>query len=288
MSSERRIPPWLRTACRFTPEVRRTKVTLRGLNLHTVCEEANCPNIGECFSRATATFMILGDICTRNCAFCGCEKGKPRALDPNEPANVAEATRTLGLKHCVITSVTRDDLDDGGARQFAETIRAVKMLNPGTTIEVLTPDFGGNASSLETVLEAGPEVFNHNIETVPRLYSEIRPGAGYTASIELLRLAKNIAPQVITKSGIMVGLSETLREVEGVLSDLATARVDAVTIGQYMQPSRDNVAVSEYYEPGVFAEMAELGESLGIGRVLAAPLVRSSYKAAELIRYFHG
>ena len=283
MSLRQHLPPWLRAEHRFTPQVHSTKKLLRSLGLHTVCEEARCPNIAECFSRDTATFMILGDICTRNCAFCGCQKGKPTALDPNEPTNVARAAQKLGLKHCVVTSVTRDDLDDGGASHFVRAIREIRELNPGTTVEVLTPDFRGDAAALRAVVAARPDVFNHNVETVPRLYPNVRPGADYETSLRLLRLAKEIEPAIITKSGLMVGLSETLSEVEDVLSDLASIGLDAVTIGQYMQPSRDNVAVSEYYEPRAFDDLIERGESLGIRHVLAGPLVRSSYNAAELM-----
>ena len=282
MNLKRRLPPWLRTAYGFTPEVRKTKMTLRSLNLHTVCEEARCPNIAECFSRDTATFMILGDVCTRNCAFCGCQKGMPGALDLTEPINVARAARKLGLKHCVVTSVTRDDLEDGGASHFARTIEAIRELTPGATVEVLTPSFRGDTRALMIVLGARPDVFNHNVETVPRLYPSVRPSADYETSLRLLRLAKETDPDIVTKSGLMIGLSETLSEVEEVLSDLASAGVDAVTIGQYMQPSRHNIAVSKYYKPSVFDGLVERGEAFGVKRVLAGPLVRSSYKAAEL------
>jgi len=283
MSLRQHLPPWLRAEHRFTPRVHSTKKLLRSLGLHTVCEEARCPNIAECFSRDTATFMILGDICTRNCAFCGCQKGTPTALDPNEPTNVAHATQKLGLKHCVVTSVTRDDLCDGGASHFVRAIREIRELNPGTTVEVLTPDFRGHRAALRAVVAARPDVFNHNVETVPRLYPSVRLGADYERSLRLLRLAKEIEPDIITKSGLMIGVSETLSEVEDVLSDLASTGLDAVTIGQYMQPSRDNVAVSKYYEPRVFDYLIERGEALGIRHVLAGPLVRSSYNAAELM-----
>ena len=283
MTLRQHLPPWLRVERRFTPQVHSTKKLLRSLGLYTVCEEARCPNIAECFSRDTATFMILGNICTRDCAFCGCQKGKPAALDPDEPTNVARAAQKLGLKHCVVTSVTRDDLRDGGASQFVRTIQKIRELNPCTTVEVLTPDFRGQRAALETVLGAGPDVFNHNVETVPRLYPEVRPGADYETSLQLLRLAKEIEPATITKSGIMIGLSETLSEVEDLLSDLASTGLDAVTIGQYMQASRSNIAVSKYYEPHVFDDLIERGEALGIGHVLAGPLVRSSYNAAELM-----
>ncbi len=284
MSRRQHLPPWLRAPRRFTPQVHSTKKLLRSLGLHTVCEEARCPNIAECFSRDTATFMILGDICTRDCAFCGCQKGRPTALDPTEPTNVARAAQKLGLKHCVVTSVTRDDLRDGGASHFVRTIRAIRELNPGTTVEVLTPDFRGDRPALRAVVEARPDVFNHNVETAPRLYPSVRPGADYERSLQLLRLVRDTEPSVITKSGLMIGLSETLPEVEAVLSDLASIGLDAVTIGQYMQPSRVNAPVSKYYEPAAFDDLIERGEALGIGHVLAGPLVRSSYNAAELVQ----
>jgi len=284
MTLKLHLPPWLRTTFRFTPEVRQTKRLLRDLGLHTVCEEARCPNIGECFSRGTATFMIMGNVCTRNCAFCGCQKGKPEDLDPVEPVNVARAARQLGLGHCVVTSVTRDDLPDKGASHFAQTIEAIRDLNPDTTIEVLTPDFGSNAEAIETVIEARPDVFNHNVETIPRLYSEVRPGADYDMSLGLLAMVKQVDPSIITKSGLMIGLSENIKEVETVLADLASAGVDALTIGQYMQPALGNVQVSKYYEPDVFEYLSERGRSLGIKHVLTGPLVRSSYRAAELLK----
>ncbi|MBN2208466.1 MAG: lipoyl synthase [Candidatus Coatesbacteria bacterium] len=287
MSPRQLLPPWLRTASRFAPGVRRTKTTLRSLALHTVCEEARCPNVAECFSRNTATFMILGDVCTRNCAFCGCQKGKPAAVDPAEPANVARAARKLNLTHCVVTSVTRDDLDDGGASQFVRTIQAMREAHPCTTLEVLTPDFRGDIAPAKTVFAARPDVFNHNVETVPRLYSSVRPGADYERSLRLLALSKETEPGAVTKSGLMIGLSETLAEVEDVLRDLASIGVDAVTIGQYMQPSRNNAPVSRYYEPAIFKDLVERGRALGIKHVLAGPLVRSSYNAKELFDTIH-
>lgn len=282
MSGPQHLPPWLRTDYRFTPEVRGLKRMLRTRGLHTVCEEAKCPNIGECFSQRTATFMVLGDTCTRRCTFCGCKKGIPTPLDEAEPKNVALAAQELGLRHCVVTSVTRDDLADGGASHFAETIEAIRELGIGMTVEVLTPDFRGDESALETVLSAKPDVLNMNVETVPRLYPDVRPGADYRVTLELLCLAKRIDPCIIAKSGLMVGLGETSIEVEAVLSDLAGADVDAVTIGQYMRPSKRNVEVARYYEPDEFLELKRLGEALGIRHILAGPLVRSSYRACEL------
>jgi len=266
MSPKQLLPPWLRTASRLAPEVRRTKMTLRSLALHTVCEEARCPNIAECFSRDTATFMILGDVCTRNCAFCGCQKGKPATVDPTEPANVARAARKLNLRHCVVTSVTRDDLDDGGASQFVSTMQAIREANPCTTVEVLTPDFRGDVAAAKAVFAAKPDVFNHNVETVPRLYPSVRPGAGYERSLRLLCLAKETDPGAVTKSGLMIGLSETLSEVEDVLRDLASIGLSAVTIGQYVQPSRDNAPVSRYYEPAFFKDLIERGRALSSPR----------------------
>ena len=262
-------------------------MTLRSLALHTVCEEARCPNIAECFSRDTATFMILGDVCTRNCAFCGCQKGKPAAVEAAEPANVARAARKLNLRHCVVTSVTRDDLNDGGASQFVSTMQAIREANRCTTVEVLTPDFRGDVAAAKAVFAAKPDVFNHNVETVPRLYPSVRPGADYERSLRLLHLAKETDPGAVTKSGLMIGLSETLLEVEDVLKDLASIGLSAVTIGQYMQPSRNNTPVSKYYEPAFFTELVERGRALGIKHVLAGPLVRSSYNAKELLDMMH-
>ncbi|MCD6326756.1 lipoyl synthase [bacterium] len=283
MSLPKRLPPWLRRPSRSAPEIHHTKSLMRRLHLHSVCEEARCPNVAECFQKGTATFMILGNICTRNCSFCGCQKGTPKALDHNEPMNVALAAKELSLRHCVVTSVTRDDLPDGGASQFKETIDAIRTTTPEMTIEVLTPDFNGDIESLKTVIYARPDVFNHNIETAPRLYPRIRPKADYRTSLRLLAAAKEIEPEIITKSGLMLGLSETLPEIESVLTDLASANVDAVTIGQYMRPSLENVAVSAYLEPSFYQRLAGIGEAIGIKYIMAGPLVRSSYNAVELV-----
>jgi lipoic acid synthetase len=259
------------------------KAVLRRLNLNTVCESARCPNIGECFSRPTATFMILGGVCTRGCGFCSVPKlCPPMPVDPLEPGNVALAAEELRLRHVVITSVTRDDLADGGSEQFALTIRAVKDRIPGISVEVLTPDFNGSAGCLGTVLDAGPDVFNHNVETVPALYRSIRPQADYRRSIEVLRRASGRGAHV--KSGIMVGLGETGEEVRTVLRDLSAAGCSSVTIGQYLRPARGNVEVKEYVSPEVFDEYAGYGKEVGIGRVYSGPFVRSSYNAEMIFR----
>ncbi len=258
------------------------KSILRKRNLHTVCESARCPNIGECFSKPTATFMILGDVCTRTCGFCSIDKvAKPLLVDPEEPQNIAVTALELGLKHVVITSVTRDDLPEGGAAQFALTIKAIKDNISGILVEVLTPDFRGDFKALSTVLEARPDIFNHNLETVPSLYPLVRPQADYSTSLDVLRKAK--ASGVMTKSGIMVGLGETAGEVKAVLRDLFEAGCDAVTIGQYLRPTRANLEVVEYVTPEVFKEYEEYGLKTGLKYVYSGPFVRSSYNAEKLI-----
>ncbi len=254
---------------------------LRSLNLHTVCEEAKCPNLGECFRKGTATFLILGNICTRNCRFCAIKKGKPDKVDENEPLRVAQAVKKLGLDYAVITSVTRDDLQDGGASIFADTIREIRRIMQNTGIEVLTPDFKGDRNALNVVLNAKPDVFNHNVETVPSLYSKIRPIADYNRSLSVLKYAKEIAPEIFTKSGIMLGLGETIPEVKDVLYDLRENNVDMITIGQYLQPSSRHYPIQEYIHPDVFAALMEFAYSIGFGFVASAPLVRSSYNAKE-------
>jgi lipoic acid synthetase len=274
-------------------EVRRL---VRELNLATVCESARCPNRGECFEAGTATFLILGEVCTRRCGFCAIAKGAPGPPDPDEPAAVAEAVRRLGLTYVVVTSVTRDDLADGGAGQFAATVAALRddsgdrgparvtggaMVAGGTPVEVLIPDFGGAAGPLETVLAAGPAVLNHNLETVPRLYQRVRPGARYERSLGLLRHAREIAPGTPTKSGLMVGLGEEVDEVVAVIRELAETGVSMLTIGQYLQPGRENLAVERYWRPEEFAGLEQAGRAAGIARVTAGPLVRSSYRARE-------
>jgi lipoic acid synthetase len=257
---------------------------LSRLSLHTVCEEANCPNRMECFARRTATFMILGDRCTRNCTFCNVTKGAPVPVDADEPRHAAEGVRELGLKHVVITSVTRDDLPDGGAEHFAETIRRIRETTPDVTIEVLIPDFKGSLPAQQTVLEAGPDVLNHNIETVPRLYQEVRPMAVYARSLELLRRAKELGkPGMHTKSGMMLGLGEGKDEVLQSLRDLRSAGCDFLTLGQYLAPSKLHHPVVEYIHPDVFAEYKTLGEAMGFKFVASAPLVRSSYMAEKAL-----
>lgn len=252
---------------------------LRDLDLTTVCESARCPNRGECFSGLTATFLLLGRFCTRRCGFCAVDKGPPASPAPGEAEAVAEAVRRLGLDFVVVTSVTRDDLHDGGAAAFATAICEIRRRNPGTAVEVLIPDFGGRRRSLEVVLEAGPEVLNHNVETVPRLYRSVRPGADYGRSIELLRQAAEAA---VTKSGMMLGLGEKSEEVIEVMRDLAAAGCRSLTLGQYLQPGRENLPVARYLEPREFENLAREGEDLGIERVVAGALVRSSYRAGEI------
>jgi len=258
------------------------KIRLRQARLHTVCESARCPNLGECFSRPTAAFLILGNRCTRACGFCAVEHGSPGPADPAEPEAVAEAARALGLRYVVITSVTRDDLADGGAGQFAAAIQAVRRLLPAAKVEVLTPDFRGEARAIAVVAEAGPDVFNHNLETVPVLYPRVRPQADYGRSLQLLRTVKANAPGLVTKSGLMLGLGESPAEIEAVMEDLVAAEVEVLTLGQYLAPSRRHLPVARYLEPEEFEEWAERGRAKGFRRVFAGPLVRSSYHAEEV------
>lgn len=274
-------PPWLRVRLP-SASVHRMENLLARLRVHTVCKSAMCPNQGECFARGTATFMILGAVCTRNCAFCAVAKGRPEPVDPEEPERVACAARALGLRHVVITSPTRDDLPDGGASQFAATIRAVKALNPETTVEVLVPDFGGRNDALLEVVLAGPQVVNHNLETVPRLYRLVRPKASYRRSLDLLARVKEFSPMSYTKSGIMLGLGETPEEVIQTMKDLRKVKCDVVTLGQYLRPSPDHLPVAEYVSPARFAWYRKKGEELGFSRVIAGPLVRSSFRADEI------
>lgn len=278
----KRLPPWAKKPLGQRSSLHEMKSILRKRNLHTVCESARCPNIGECFTKPTATFMILGDVCTRTCGFCSIDKGKaPLLVDPHEPANIALTAKELGLKHVVITSVTRDDLPRGGAGQFALTIKAIKDNISGILVEVLTPDFEGDEEALRVVLEARPDIFNHNLETVPSLYPQVRPQADYRRSLDVLRRAK--ACGVMTKSGIMVGLGETKEEVKEVLRDLLASGCIAVTIGQYLRPTRQNLEVREYVDPEVFKEYEEYGKSIGLKYVYSGPFVRSSYNAEKLI-----
>jgi lipoic acid synthetase len=277
----RRFPPWLRKALPRSGSGRRVKGILDELALNTVCEEAKCPNRAECYERGTATFLILGPVCTRNCRFCGIAKGKPGPLEENEPERVARAVRALGLDYVVITSVTRDELPDGGAGHFAETIRAVRRIT-AARIEVLTPDFGGSGEALDTVLEAAPDVFNHNVEVVPRLYPRVRPEADYRRSLGMLKRAKELQPGLVTKSGLMLGLGERRGEVLNVLRDLREVRCDLVTIGQYLQPAPESLPVAEYVPPEVFRDLEEEGRAAGFLQVVAGPFVRSSYRAREV------
>ncbi len=277
------LPSWIRR--RFPPqeEWERVQKLLRTLTLHTVCESARCPNMGECFRRGTATFLILGNTCTRSCRFCAVEKGTPESPDPKEPERVAEAARQLGLKHVVVTSVTRDDLPDGGAGHFAATIKAIRERLPQATVEVLIPDFLGREEALDIVLAAHPDVLNHNVETVPRLYPLVRPQANYGRSLWLLRRAKEKVPDLLTKSGLMVGLGETKEEVRAVLRDLREALCDIVTIGQYLRPSARHLPVSAYIPPEEFEDYREYAFRLGFLGVASGPFVRSSYRAEEFV-----
>lgn len=276
-----RRPDWLKVKLTLGPNYRQVKGLLRGMTLHTVCEEAQCPNIGECFERRTATFLILGRVCTRNCRFCAVETGRPSELDLEEPERVAGAVQKLGLRYVVVTSVTRDDLADGGAGVFAATIRRVREASPHTGIEVLIPDFGGKRESLAAVMAARPDILNHNVETVPRLYRRVRPQANYERSLELLRRAKEIDSTVLTKSGIMVGVGETWDEMVSLMGDLHTVGCDILTIGQYLAPSAEHLPIDRYYTPEEFAQLKVEGERIGLRHVESAPLVRSSYHAGR-------
>jgi len=276
-----RIPPWSRKKYNIG-ELAKVKAQLRELGLHTVCESARCPNIGECFKKPTATFMILGDVCTRRCRFCAVGKGAPTPVDPAEPANIAEGVRRLGLKHAVITSVTRDDLSDGGAGQFAAVVRTLRDGFPGLVVEVLTPDFRGREYDIKAVVDAGPHIFNHNLETVPRLYDTVRPQAVYTRSLDVLRYVKALDGSIHTKSGLMAGLGETPDEVIATMADLRDAGCDLLTIGQYLRPMKENIEVAEYVRPEVFEMYKEKGLAMGFLSVASAPFVRSSYNAEEV------
>ncbi len=279
----KRLPKWARRRLGQPSRLHEIKSMLRAKGLHTVCESAKCPNIGECFSKPTATFMILGDKCTRRCGFCNVDNLTDLpAPDGEEPLNIALAAKELGLRHVVITSVTRDDLTDGGSAHFALTIKAIRDNIPDTSIEVLIPDFGGDKGALDRVIEASPDIFNHNIETMRSLYKRVRPEADYERSLEVLSYASSRG--MLTKSGFMVGLGEESSEIEALLADLARAGCDIVTIGQYLSPSQSNLEVVEYVEPALFEEYAAIGRSLGISYVYAGPFVRSSYNAEEVFR----
>jgi lipoic acid synthetase len=276
-------PEWLRVKAPQWERIGNVKGILRDLGLNTVCEEASCPNIGECFNAGTATFLIMGPACTRACPYCDIDfEKKPKALDPTEPDRLAEAVRRMNLNHVVITSVNRDDLPDGGATQFVNCITAVRQVSPRTTIEVLIPDLCGNWDALAVILEAGPEVLNHNTETVPRLYQRVRPQGDYQRSLNLLRHTRTLAPSVYTKSGIMVGLGETDEEVRQVMQDLRSVDCDILTIGQYLQPSQKHLGVQEFIRPEQFAAWQQWGEAIGFLQVVASPLTRSSYHAEQV------
>jgi lipoic acid synthetase len=279
-----RKPDWIRVKAPVSPEYAETRKLMRGLKLNTVCEEAACPNIGECWKKKHATFMILGAVCTRACAFCNVATGRPDLLDPHEPDNVAEAVGELRLEHVVITSVDRDDLPDGGADHFHRTIKRIRETSPATTIEILTPDFMKKKGAIEHVAVARPDVFNHNLETVPRLYPTIRPGARYFTSLNLLSHVKELEPGIFTKSGIMVGLGETKEEVMQVMDDLRAADVDFLTIGQYLQPTPKHAAVDRFVTPDEFTLYANIARGKGFLMVASSPLTRSSYHAGEDFR----
>ena len=274
-----RKPEWIRVKAPVSKEYAVTKSIVREHNLKTVCEEAGCPNIGECWTHRHATMMIMGDTCTRACAFCNVKTGLPNALDADEPLHVGQAVAKLGLKHVVITSVDRDDLADGGAEHFARTINAIRAQSPGTTIEVLTPDFLRKDGALDIVMQARPDVFNHNLETVPRLYLTVRPGARYFASLRLLERAKELVPTGFTKSGLMVGLGETREEIMQVMDDLRAAHVDFLTIGQYLQPTKKHAKLERFWSPEEFKGLEAIAKAKGFLMVSASPLTRSSYHA---------
>jgi len=283
-TAQPRLPEWLRHGQTHFESVTNLKADLRRLNLHTVCESARCPNIHECFNRGAATFMILGNLCTRGCGFCSVPKADPRkvqfALDPEEPENVARMAAALQCRYVVITSVNRDELPDGGSHHWALTVQAVRRALPEARVEVLTPDFNGDLDAVARVLDAGPDVYNHNMETVSRLYKRVRPQANYQQSLTVLRFAKQYRPQALTKSGLMVGLGETPAEVHGLLRDLREqGHADVATVGQYLQPTRRNMAVKQYVTPAEFDAYRDHGLSLGFKMVFAGPLVRSSYMA---------
>ena len=273
-------PDWIRVKIPASPRINHIKQKLREHKLASVCEEASCPNLGECFSNGTATFMIMGEICTRRCPFCDVAHGKPNALDPNEPTELASAIKEMGLSYVVITSVDRDDLKDSGAQHFANCISETRRFNPEIQVEVLVPDFRGRMQiALDILKETPPDVFNHNLETVPRLYRKARPGADYQWSLDLLKGYKALRPEVVTKSGLMLGLGETIDEVKGVMRDLFAHDVDMVTLGQYLQPSKDHLKVERFVHPDEFDALRQFGEELGFKHVASGPLVRSSYHA---------
>ncbi len=274
-------PQWLRAPAPVGKNYHNLKALITRLGLHTVCESAACPNVGECWNHGTATFMILGNVCTRRCGFCAVQKGAPLAVDYDEPRRVAEAVETMGLKYAVVTSVNRDDRKDGGAELFAMTIHAIRERIPGCKVEVLVPDFQGSQAAMKIVMDARPDVLNHNTETVPRLYRQVRLGARYERSLEMLRYAKELAPETPVKSGLMLGLGENQDEVVQVLRDLRAHKVDIITLGQYLRPSPKHLPIVRYVPPEEFAELRRIGQEIGFAHVEAGPLVRSSYHADE-------
>jgi lipoic acid synthetase len=274
-----RKPSWLKVRAPGGPNYLHLKQLMRDLDLHTVCEEAHCPNVGECWEHGTATFMILGDVCTRNCAYCAVAHGRPPKFDPSEPERVAEAAFTMKLQHVVLTSVDRDDLPDFGAWAFAETIRQIKQRSPSTSVEVLVPDFQGRESSIAAVLEAEPDIYNHNTETVPRLYKRCRPGGRYERVMNIFTTSKRLAPQIPTKTGMILGMGETNEEIIEVMKDLRRVDVDILTLGQYLRPSDGHIALDRYVTPEDFRRFYEIGMELGFKHVESGPLVRSSYHA---------
>ena len=278
-----RKPAWLRVQAPGGPNYVALKAMMRELGLHTVCEEAHCPNVGECWEHKAATFMILGDVCTRNCSYCAVAHGTPQPLDPGEPARLGVAVERMGLKHIVITSVDRDDLAHGGAETFAACIAEIRARVPATSIEVLIPDFKGDAEALRIVVSAGPDILNHNLETIERLYRLARPGGRYARALELLRRARQLNPDLLTKSGIMCGLGEEWDELVTAMRDLRAQGVDILTLGQYLRPSRDHLPIARYYTPDEFAELRQIGLAMGYRHVEAGPLVRSSYHAWEQV-----
>jgi lipoic acid synthetase len=279
-----RKPSWLKVKAPGGANYLHLKQLMRDLDLHTVCEEAHCPNVGECWEHGTATFMILGDVCTRNCAYCAVAHGRPPKFDPAEPGRVAQAAKAMNLQHLVITSVDRDDLPDFGAWAFAQTITEVHEAVPGCSVEVLVPDFQGNEDSIRLVLEAKPEIYNHNTETVPRLYKKARPGGRYERVLEIFRTSKRIAPGIPTKTGIILGMGETNEEVLQTMKELRTVDVDILTLGQYLKPSDDHIALDRYVTPEEFAMFREEGKKMGFKHVESGPLVRSSYHAWEQVQ----
>ena len=279
-----RKPNWLKVKAPGGANYIRLKHLMRELNLHTVCEEAHCPNVGECWEHGTATFMVLGDVCTRNCAYCAVSHGRPPAYDIEEPSRVGTAVAELQLRHAVITSVDRDDLPDFGAYIFAETVRQIKQQVPDCSVEVLVPDFQGNRESIQTVLAAEPDIYNHNTETVPRLYKKCRPGGRYPRVLDIFRMSKEIAPHIPTKTGIILGMGETIEEVKVVMRDLREVDVDILTLGQYLRPSDGHIPLDRYVTPEEFRHLYEVGMEMGFKHVESGPLVRSSYHAWEQVQ----